>query len=53
MHIVQQQIVQNYPKILGFYELMTPVRYVSDPDLIQDVLIKNFNIFSNRRVRKY
>jgi hypothetical protein len=53
LHEWQIQLVQKNGKIFGIYEFMTPVLYVSHPDLIQDVLVKDFNIFSNRRVRKY
>jgi hypothetical protein len=54
MHQWEQQLVHKYGKIFGIYELMTPVLYVSDPDLIEDDLIKNLiNIFLNRRARKY
>ncbi|CAG2166571.1 unnamed protein product [Oppiella nova] len=33
----------------GVYELGKPVLYLSDPELIREVLVKDFHIFTNRR----
>ncbi len=37
-------------KCFGIYELGKPVLYLSDPELIREVLVKDFHIFTNRRV---
>ncbi|CAG2177842.1 unnamed protein product, partial [Oppiella nova] len=36
-------------KCFGVYELGKPVLYLSDPELIREVLVKDFHIFANRR----
>ncbi|CAG2174613.1 unnamed protein product, partial [Oppiella nova] len=36
-------------KCFGVYELGKPVLYLSDPELIREVLVKDFHIFNNRR----
>ncbi|CAG2176701.1 unnamed protein product, partial [Oppiella nova] len=36
-------------KCFGVYELGKPVLYLSDPELIREVLVKDFHIFTNRR----
>ncbi|CAG2182090.1 unnamed protein product, partial [Oppiella nova] len=36
-------------KCFGVYELGKPVLYLSDPELIREVLVKDFHMFTNRR----
>jgi len=40
---------KEYGRVVGIFEGPTPVLYISDPDLVQQILIKDFHIFSNRR----
>jgi hypothetical protein len=49
----EQELVQKNGKIFGIYELTNPVLFLSEPDLIKDILVKDFHIFQNRRVRKF
>jgi len=51
-HEWEQNLVKKHGKIFGVYEVTKPVLYVSDPDIIKDVLVKDFHIFTNRRVSK-
>lgn len=50
MHLWEQKLVQKNGKLFGVYEIFNPVLYLADPQLIQDVLVKDFHIFTNRRV---
>ena len=38
-----------YGKIYGYYEGSTPVLSVADPDMAREILIKQFNIFQQRK----
>lgn len=33
---------------IGIFQRMTPVLIVKDPDIIKDILIKDFSVFSNK-----
>ena len=39
-----------YGKIYGYYEGGTPVLGVADPDMVREILIKQFDIFQQRKV---
>ena len=41
---------QQFGKIYGIYEGPVPVLVVSDPDFLQEVFIKQFNVFHARKV---
>ncbi|XP_054155705.1 cytochrome P450 3A13-like, partial [Oppia nitens] len=45
----EQELYGRYGKCFGVYESTRPVLYLADPDLIRDVLVKDFHIFTNRR----
>ncbi|XP_054158288.1 cytochrome P450 3A6-like [Oppia nitens] len=45
----EQELYGKYGKCFGIYELNRPVLYLSEPDLIRDVLVKDFHSFQNRR----
>ncbi len=53
MQIWEQELVRKNGKIFGVYELTNPVLFVSEPEIIKDILVKDFHIFPNRRVRKF
>ncbi|CAG2107382.1 unnamed protein product [Medioppia subpectinata] len=40
---------RNRGHTFGLYETTKPVLYLTDPDLIRDVLVKDFHVFNNRR----
>ncbi|XP_054159158.1 cytochrome P450 3A11-like, partial [Oppia nitens] len=46
---VEQEMYGRYGKCFGVYESTRPVLYLSDPDLIRNVLVKDFHNFTNRR----
>ncbi|CAG2177160.1 unnamed protein product, partial [Oppiella nova] len=46
----QRDLYIRNGKCFGVYELGKPVLYLSDPELIREVLVKDFHIFTNRRV---
>lgn len=46
--LTTQNYRQKYGKIYGFYLSNTPCLVVSDPELVKDILIRNFNKFSER-----
>ncbi|CAF0852129.1 unnamed protein product [Rotaria sordida] len=46
------ELVQKYGKIIGVFEGTFPIILLSDPDLLRNVLIKDSNVFVNRRVIK-
>ncbi|CAG2180590.1 unnamed protein product, partial [Oppiella nova] len=45
----QRDLYVRNGKCFGVYELGKPVLYLSDPELIREVLVKDFHIFTNRR----
>lgn len=49
MSISIKQWTEKYGRIFGFFEGHTPIIVVSDPDILQDIFIKNFSIFHSRR----
>ena len=40
---------EKYGKVFGYYEGDTPTLVVADPDMVRDILIKQFNTFDSRR----
>src|SRR5699024_6522675 len=42
-------LVQQHGKVYGTYLLFSPTLTVADPDIIKQVLVKDFNIFADRR----
>jgi len=49
MSISIKQWTEKYGRIFGFFEGHTPILVISDPDILQDIFIKNFSIFHSRR----
>ncbi|XP_063337301.1 thromboxane-A synthase-like isoform X2 [Pelmatolapia mariae] len=45
-------LVKTYGKVCGYYLGRTPVIVVADPDMLRQVLVKDFSNFPNRNVRK-
>ena len=46
----EQELCRKNGKLFGIYETTKPVLYLSDPELIREVLVKDFHVFNNRRV---
>jgi thromboxane-A synthase len=44
-----KQWTEKYGRIFGYFEGHTPILVISDPDVLQDVLIKSFSNFHSRR----
>ncbi|CAF1100675.1 unnamed protein product [Rotaria sp. Silwood1] len=44
------ELVKKYGKIIGVFEGTAPIILLSDPDLLRNVLIKDSNVFINRRI---
>ena len=44
-----RQWTEKYGKVLGFYEGSTPTLAVADPDVVREILIKQFNKFEQRQ----
>ncbi|GFY50946.1 cytochrome P450 3A8 [Trichonephila inaurata madagascariensis] len=40
--------IEKYGKIVGFFHGMKPILLVAEPDLLKKILIKDFNLFSDR-----
>ncbi|RWS14119.1 cytochrome P450-like protein, partial [Dinothrombium tinctorium] len=49
MQFVDMERANKYGRIYGVYDGTVPSLVVSDPDLLKQVLVKNFNLFPNRR----
>ncbi len=50
MHIIEKAIVYANAKVFGVYEFLRPTLWVSDPDVLRNILSKDFHMFTNRRV---
>ncbi|XP_022236330.1 cytochrome P450 3A8-like, partial [Limulus polyphemus] len=50
MHIVNHENFLKYGTIYGAYEGTKPSLFVTDPKVTKDILIKDFNYFSDRRL---
>lgn len=50
MNEAQIRLTKKYGKHFLFYEGPMPCLYISDPDLIKQISIKDFQSFVNRRV---
>ena len=46
---LNKEWTRMYGKIYGYYEGSTPVLSVADPDMAREILIKQFDIFQQRR----
>uniref|UniRef100_A0A3P9CKX7 Thromboxane-A synthase n=1 Tax=Maylandia zebra TaxID=106582 RepID=A0A3P9CKX7_9CICH len=44
-------LIKTYGKVCGYYLGRRPVVVVADPDMLRQVLVKDFSSFPNRRVR--
>lgn len=49
LHQCDYEFSLKYGKIFGFYELFRRGIYINDADLIKDIMVKDFKIFTNRR----
>lgn len=47
-HDLDLQQIKKYGKVYGTYQGMTPVLMVADPQILQDVLVRDFSSFSLR-----
>ncbi|XP_038066485.1 cytochrome P450 3A24-like [Patiria miniata] len=41
--------VKKYGRVVGTYDFHRPVLIITDPDLLKNILVKNFSSFNNRR----
>ena len=46
------ELVKKYGKVFGYFDGLRPNLWVSDPDLIKAICVKDFNHFTDRRVKK-
>lgn len=49
LHIHDQEIYNKYGTIVGVYEGLRPTLMIGDPELIRDILVKDFHNFPNHR----
>ncbi|XP_033114237.1 cytochrome P450 3A24-like [Anneissia japonica] len=49
LHIIHKQMIEKYGKIVGLYEGRTPILLVTDRDMMQEIMVKKFANFHNRR----
>lgn len=45
-------MVLRYGKILGFFEGPYPTLWVTDPEIIKSIMVKDFEHFTDRRVNE-
>jgi len=52
LHLAEKEIVdrQGGNKVFGVYELLQPTLWVADPDILRNIMSKDFHIFRERRV---
>ncbi|KAG8176921.1 hypothetical protein JTE90_018704 [Oedothorax gibbosus] len=50
LHDIEQERYEKYGKMYGYLEFNRPLLSVADPDLIRDILVKDFQTFNSRRV---
>lgn len=48
-----EDLINQYGKIVGYHEVGTPVILCSDLDMIRHIMIKDTHYFTNRRVNIY
>lgn len=48
-HKLYQDLHKTYGRIHGFFEFRKPALTINDPELLRDILVKDFNVFSSRR----
>ncbi|KAG8178983.1 hypothetical protein JTE90_012496 [Oedothorax gibbosus] len=53
LHETETEWYRKYGRIYGRFEGSRPVLSVGDPDVLKRVLVKDFNIFPNRRDMKF
>jgi len=46
------ELIRDYGKIVGYYEGGTPIIMCTDTKFLKKVMIKDFNVFRNRRVNE-
>lgn len=46
------ELIRDYGKFVGYYEGGTPLIMTTDTKFLKKVMIKDFNVFRNRRVKK-
>ena len=52
LHLAEKEIVEKQcgNKVFGVYEFSRPTLWVAEPEIIRNILSKDFHIFPNRRV---
>ena len=50
MHLTMDSYVKKYGKVFGMYFLRDPAIVVSDPVMLKEIYVKEFNKFRNRAV---
>ncbi|XP_068595104.1 thromboxane-A synthase [Brachionichthys hirsutus] len=43
-------LIKKYGRVCGYYVGRTPVVLVADPDMLRQVMVKDFNMFPNRKM---
>lgn len=49
IHLHDQLVYQTYGRVVGLYEGFRPTLLIGDPELVRDILGKDFHNFPNRR----
>ncbi|XP_038067034.1 cytochrome P450 3A6-like [Patiria miniata] len=44
------EYVKKHGRVVGMYDFRRPVLIINDPDILKNVLVKNFSSFHNRRI---
>lgn len=47
----ETRLVKKYGKVFGFFEGLEPQLFISDPDIIKGILVKDFDHFVNHQVK--
>jgi len=50
LQIKEREIVERNGKVFGVYEFIKPTLWVAEPEILRNILSKDFHIFPNRRV---
>ena len=53
MHIKFDELTKKYGKIFGFYMMKEPMISVSDPQMLKEIMVKEFNNFHDLPVSTF